>query len=413
MNKSAGADGPLSGVRVLDLTSVIFGSYATCILADLGADVIKIEQPKSRTGGDGGDIMRWGGTPPKSAKAGLGPVFLTINRNKRSVVLDLTTEFGMQALLELVKTADIFASNIRLSALEKLGLSYEALARIKQDLIYVHASGFGRGGAYEGQAAYDDIIQSLSGFADLLSTSDGDPKPRFIPTVIADKGAALFMAYAAVAALYHRQQSGVGQFVEVPMLETITSFLLAEHLYDEAYDPPTGGWTHPRMISPHRRPYQTKDGHITVMPHDNATWRLFFEVADASDTIMSDTRHQSYEARAKHYIWLYDVMDELLQKQDTSYWLQVLQDRGIPCAKVNRFTDLKQDPHLQSVGFFQERQHPDAGPYFAMKPPVNFSRSPASIRTDAPTLGQHTEEVLNEIGLSLADAQKVGHPENL
>jgi crotonobetainyl-CoA:carnitine CoA-transferase CaiB-like acyl-CoA transferase len=181
MSKSAGADGPLSGVRVLDLTSVIFGSYATCILGDLGADVIKIEQPKSRTGGSGGDIMRWGGTPPKSAKAGLGPVFLTINRNKRSVVLDLTTEFGMQALLELVKTADIFASNIRSSALEKLGLSYEALATIKQDLIYIHASGFGRGGAYEGQAAYDDIIQSLSGFADLLSASDGDPKPRFIP----------------------------------------------------------------------------------------------------------------------------------------------------------------------------------------------------------------------------------------
>src|SRR3954452_16243897 len=229
--------GPLSGVRVLDLTSVVNGAYGTQILADQGADVIKLEDPGSGRG-DGGDIMRWAGHPPEGAPRGMGPIYLTINRNKRSVLLDLTDPKSRKTLEKLIRTCDVFAASVRYAGLKRLGLAYEDVAAIRPDIVYVHAAGYGSEGPYAGEPAYDDLIQSASGLAASLRATDGNPTPRILPTLVADKVSGLFMAQAVTAALLHRARTGEGQFVEVPMLECVTSFLLVEHLYDHTFEPP-------------------------------------------------------------------------------------------------------------------------------------------------------------------------------
>jgi len=397
-NEGAETRGPLSGIRIVDVTNVVFGAYGTSILADLGADVIKVEAPKTPVGGAGGDVMRYPGHPPEGSPPGMGPIFLTINRNKRSVVIDLASEAGRNVLMKLVGTADIFASNMRMTALERYNLGYESLRTLKPDLIYVHCAGYGRGGPYDGKPAYDDVIQAQSGFASLASRIEGGP-PRFVPSIIGDKTAGLFMAYATMAALFHRQRTGEGQLVEVPMLECLTSFLLVEHLFDQAFDPPTGDWTYRRIATADRKPYATRDGYIAVMPYSDQNWRDFFELAHADPELANDPRFESYEMRARNYLWIYSAIEPLLLRRTTDEWMMLLTEKGIPCARINDLDDLKTDPHLTAVNFFQRREHPDVGPYFAIKHPVQFSATPADIRSDAPRLGQHTEDILREIGL--------------
>jgi len=397
-NEGAETRGPLSGIRIVDVTNVVFGAYGTSILADLGADVIKVEAPKTPVGGAGGDVMRYPGHPPEGSPPGMGPIFLTINRNKRSVVIDLASEAGRNALMKLVGTADIFASNMRMTALERYNLGYESLRTLKPDLIYVHCAGYGRGGPYDGKPAYDDVIQAQSGFASLASRIEGGP-PRFVPSIIGDKTAGLFMAYATMAALFHRQRTGEGQLVEVPMLECLTSFLLVEHLFDQAFDPPTGDWTYRRIATADRKPYATRDGYIAVMPYSDQNWRDFFELAHADPELANDPRFESYEMRARNYLWIYSAIEPLLLRWTTDEWMMLLTEKGIPCARINDLDDLKTDPHLTAVNFFQRREHPDVGPYFAIKHPVQFSATPADIRSDAPRLGQHTDDILREIGL--------------
>ncbi len=251
--------GPLAGVRVVDLTSVVFGAYATQMLGDMGADVIKIETPAGPKGG-GGDVMRWAGHPPEGAPAELGPIFMTINRNKRSMLLDLRKGEDAEALRRLIATADVFAASVRYDGLKRLGFDYDGVKAIRPDIVYAHGAGYGSAGPYAGEPAYDDLIQSACGLADLLPRADGDPRPRLIPALIADKVSGLFMTQAICAALYHRQRTGEGQFVEVPMLECLTSFTLAEHFYGHVYDPPTGPWAYTRIANPERKPFPTKDG---------------------------------------------------------------------------------------------------------------------------------------------------------
>ena len=231
--------GALAGVRILDMTSVVFGAYATQMLGDLGADVIKVEFPGGRRGG-GGDIMRWAGHVPGEAPRDMGPIFLTINRNKRSVVLDLKKEADKRALMRLVKTCDALVSSVRYEGMKRLGLSYEEIAAVKPDIVYVHAAGYGSNGPYAGEPAYDDLIQSASGCADVLPRTDGNPTPRILPTLMADKVSGLFLSQAVTAALLHKQRTGEGQFVEAPMFECVTSFLMVEHLFDHTFVPPTG-----------------------------------------------------------------------------------------------------------------------------------------------------------------------------
>jgi crotonobetainyl-CoA:carnitine CoA-transferase CaiB-like acyl-CoA transferase len=391
------ATGPLAGIKILDLTSVVNGAYATQILADQGAEVIKLEDPGSGRGA-GGDIMRWAGHVPDGAPRDMGPIFLTINRNKRSVLLDLKTEHARRALKKLIAWADVFAASVRYDGLARLGLGYEDVKAIKPDIVYVHAAGYGSDGPYAGEPAYDDLIQSASGLADILPRTDGNPTPRILPTLVADKVSGLFMAQAVTAALLHKARTGQGQFVEVPMLECVTSFALVEHLYDHAFEPPVGQWGYVRVVNPHRKPFKTADGYIGLLPYTDKQWDQFFEVAGWGDSLAKDPRFSDYAARAKHTHELYGLVETVTGTKTTDEWLALLKPLSIPVVRTNRLDDLESDPHLEAVGLFEEYDLPDVGPYKALRPPVKFHGSPANIRRHPPRLGQHTAEVLAEIG---------------
>ncbi|MDB5449554.1 MAG: L-carnitine dehydratase/bile acid-inducible protein [Phenylobacterium sp.] len=391
------ATGPLAGIRILDLTSVVNGAYATQILADQGADVIKLEDPGSGRGA-GGDIMRWAGHVPEGAPRDMGPIFLTINRNKRSVLLDLKQPSAVRALRRLIRSCDVFAASVRYDGLTRLGLGYEDVKAIRPDIVYVHAAGYGSDGPYAGEPAYDDLIQSASGLADILPRTDGNPVPRILPTLVADKVSGLFMAQALTAALLHRARTGEGQFVEVPMLECVTSFTLVEHLYDHAFEPPTGQWGYSRVVNPHRKPFRTKDGYIGLLPYTDKQWDQFFEVAGWGDSLAKDPRFSDYAARAKHTHELYALVETVTGTRTTDEWLALLKPLSIPVVKTNRLDDLESDPHLAAVGLFEQYEHPEVGTYKALRPPVRFSATPANIRRHPPRLGEHTDEVLAELG---------------
>ncbi len=387
--------GPLTGVRIVDLTSVVNGAYGTQILADQGADVIKVEDPGGQRG-DGGDIIRWAGVPPENAPRGMGPIFVTINRNKRSVVLDLTKPQDKKKLERLIKTADVFAASVRYAGLKRLGLAYEDVAAIKPDIVYVHAAGYGSDGPYAGEPAYDDLIQSASGLADVLTRWDGNDTPRILPTLVADKVSGLFLSQAISAALYHRQRTGEGQFVEVPMLECITSFLLVEHLFGHTYEPPTAQWGYTRVLNPYRKPFKTKDGWIGLLPYTDKQWDQFFEAAGMGEAIAKDPRFSDYFTRSKHISELYAQVEIAAATKTTDEWIALLKPLSIPIVKTNRLDDLPEDPHLKAVDFFQTYEHPGLGQYRQMRPPVRFSKTPSNIRMHPPELGEHTDEVLGE-----------------
>lgn len=391
------ATGPLAGLRVLDLTSVVNGAYATQILADQGADVIKLEDPGSGRGA-GGDIMRWAGHTPEGCPRDMGPIFLTINRNKRSIQLDLKQESARRAIRRLIRSCDVFAASVRYEGLKRLGLAYEDVAAIKPDIVYVHAAGYGSDGPYAGEPAYDDLIQSASGMADILPRTDGNPTPRILPTLVADKVSGLFMAQAVTAALLHRARTGEGQFVEVPMFECVTSFLLVEHLYDQAYQPPSGQWGYQRVINPNRKPFRTKDGWIGLLPYTDKQWDQFFDAAGFGEQVKSDPRFADYSNRARHTRELYALIEQAAATKTTQEWLDILKPLSIPVVKTNTLDDLNTEPHLAAVGFFETYEHPEVGRYRAIRPPVKFSKTPANIRRHPPRLGEHTAEILAEAG---------------
>ena len=387
--------GPLKGVRILDMTSVVFGAYATQMLGDLGADVIKVEFPGGRRGG-GGDIMRWAGHPPPGAPDDLGPIFMTINRNKRSILLNLREPKAMRALKRLIRTSDVFAASVRYEGLTRLGLDYEAVKAIKPDIVYVHGSGYGSDGPYAGEPAYDDLIQSACGMADLLPRTDGDPRPRLIPSLIADKVSGHFMAQAILAAMFHHARTGEGQFAEVPMFECMTGFNLAEHFFGHVYDPPTGQWSYTRVANPERKPFATKDGYIGLLPYTDKQWDQFFDVAGWGESFGKAPRFSDYATRGKHIRELYGLVEEVTVTRTTEEWLALLKPLQIPVVRMNRLDELQADPHLAAVGLFQRYEHPDAGAYFNLRPPVRYSKTPANIRRHPPRMGEHTQELLAE-----------------
>jgi crotonobetainyl-CoA:carnitine CoA-transferase CaiB-like acyl-CoA transferase len=394
VTESQPAPGALSGVRVIDLTSVVFGPYATQVLADWGADVIKVEGPALNEKGEGGDTMRYAGAAPAK---GLGPIFMALNRNKRSVFLDLRLEEDRASLKALLATAHVFVSNVRMAGLKRLGLGYDDVRAINPHIIFAHAAGYDSDGPDAGAAAYDDLIQARCGLADLQSRVGEGGRPLYLPSLVADKVSGLFLSQAILAALYHQRATGEGQFVEVPMLETLTSFTLVEHFFNQTYAPPTGGWGYSRVLSEHRQPFRTSDGVVAMLPYSTEQWERIFAHLGRPGAITGDPRFSTFAARTDHINELYGELVALAPSRSTADWLALLTELDVPHVRLNRLEDLQHDAQLEAVGLFQRREHPQAGPYTAIRSPVKFSRTPASLRRDPPTVGQHTAEVLAEL----------------
>ena len=377
----------LEGVRVVDLTSVVFGPYATQILADLGADVIKVEAPA-------GDIFRRVGRPAKTP--GMGGPHMTVNRGKRSVALDLKTPEGAAYLRDLIATADVLIHNVRAEAMERLGFGYEAARAIKPDLVYVHCAGFGAGGPYAALQAYDDVIQAATGATSLIGKVDGDARPRYLPTIVADKVGGLNAAYAVLAAYVHRLRTGEGQFVEAPMFEAFVQFLLEEHLCEATFTPPTGPLGYDRLLDPSRQPYPTADGAISIVPYSDGNWAVIFEVL-GEPSVMDDPRFATALDRMRNAPLLHAHIARLTPARSSAAWLARLAAANIPAMPCRELGDIMDDPHLAAVGFFEAAQHPTEGAYVRTRPPIRFSAAPDLRSGHAPQVGEHTEEVRAEL----------------
>jgi crotonobetainyl-CoA:carnitine CoA-transferase CaiB-like acyl-CoA transferase len=381
----------LSNIKIADMTTVIFGPYCTQTLADMGADVVKVE-PK------GGDDFRNVGKP--AINRSMGPCHLTINRGKRSVVWDLKSEHGKAAIRKLIEQSDVFIHNIRPDAVARLGLTFEEVRAIKPDIVYVHCLGFGSDGPYAGRPAYDDLIQGLSGATMLLPKVDGNERPRFIPTAFADKVSGMHAMYATLAALHHRDRTGEAVHVEVPMFECVTHFLLEEHFYEAEFDPPVGPFLYQRQVDPSRQPLKTSNGWIVIAPYVDARWIKLFEVMGAPKELQ-DERIADRKGRFFNQDYMMSRVQEYFDKQTTEYWIDALGKADIPAARVNDFPDLQSDPHLVATGFFQRREHPTEGHYWETQPPVTFRGAQQREIAPAPGIGEHTELVLSELGLGV------------
>ena len=383
-------NGPLSGYRILDLTAVVLGPYATQILGDMGADVIKVESPS-------GDMTREIG--PRKAP-GMAPIHLSISRNKRSIVLDLKQSSAIDALLQLAANADVFVHSMRPQAITRLGLGYDEIKAAREDIVYCATYGFGADGPYAQRPAYDDLIQGMCGLADLIGkVTDG--APRYAPTIIADKTVGLFVANALLAALLHRERSGVGQAIEVPMFETMVSYVMLEHLWDRNANPDDGDLGYVRMLAHTRRPYRTQDGYICVLAYTDRHWKAFFELAGRPE-LSDDPRFVSIATRTENIAELYAIAEEITRTRTSEAWLSVLQQAQVPAGPVNSLEDLLSDPHLVDQQLFQRFDHPSVGETLQVRPPVRFSKTPAGISRHAPLLGEHTTELLREAGLDEA-----------
>ena len=384
-NLADAVPGPLAGMRVVDLTTILLGPVATQMLGDLGADVIKVESP-------GGDAVRGAGPPPVGDR--MGAIFLTNNRNKRGIVLDLKDPRGLEAMMRLVESADAFVHNMRPQAIDKLGLDYPSVSARNASIVYCGAWGFRRSGPYGHKPAYDDMIQAVSGLAALQATNG---EPRYVNSVVADKVTGLHVAVAVLAALVHRVRTGEGQCIEVPMFETLVGFNMFEHLYGKAYEPPRGSMGYPRALSPGRRPYRTRDGWIGVLPYTDRQWTTLFEIANRPD-LAEDPRFRTLPSRLAHIDEVYATLATLLAERTTAEWLGALDAANIPSMPVNQPDDLIDDPHLAATGFWQTVEHPDLGTLRFPDVPARFSATPGTIRRAPPKLGEHSVEILTEIG---------------
>jgi crotonobetainyl-CoA:carnitine CoA-transferase CaiB-like acyl-CoA transferase len=386
--------GPLSGIRVIDITTVVLGPFCSQTLGDMGADVIKVET----TQGDSTRLIGPSRTP------GMGSYFANLNRNKRSLAIDLKKPAAREAILRLVETADVFVHNMRIGAAARLGLDYETLSARNPKLIYACASGFRKGSSMQEFPAYDDLIQGVSGTASLNAGANGEP--RYFPTVMVDKLTGATLASMIGMALFHRERTGQGQEIHLPMMETILSFMLVEHLWSGTLGEPEKGLGYPRMLTPHRRPYRTKDGYISVIAHSNAQWGKLFEAMGVPHLI-DDPRFNSVSARSKNIDAAYATLTEGLTQRTTEEWLAELRPADIPCGKANGLDDLFTDPYLTETGYFEAHKHPVEGDVVIPAIPARFSKSPPNVHRPWPTLGQHTREILAEAGCSEAEIEAI------
>lgn len=377
--------GPLEGVRVLDLTSNFMGPFAALLLADMGADVCKIE---SRDG----DTSRGIGT---GRHPGMGPIFLHLNRNKRSLGLDLKRPEAKATLRRMLPEADVLMYSLRPASMGRLGLSYADVAEVNPRLIYAGAFGFGQGGQYAHKPAYDDLIQAAVGMPVLQARKIGPP--QYVATAVADRVVGMAMSNAIAMALYRRERSGVGQEVQIPMFETFAQFVMGDHLYGHTFEPPIGDWGYARMMNPDRRPYQTNDGFVGVNVYTDAHWQRFFRLVGRAD-LADDPRFSSISARTENFGILLPLVAEIFGTRSTAEWLELLGEADIPVIAMNTPEALLDDPHMKDVGFFQLEEHPTEGLIRSMGIPQTWSESQPELRYPAPLLGGNTRELLDEYG---------------
>jgi len=377
------ARGPLAGLRVVDLTAMVMGPYCTQIMADMGAEVIKVEPPQ-------GDNTRYISVGPASGMSG---VFVNVNRGKRSVVLDLQAESGKAAMRALIQRADVFIHSMRSKAVTKLGFSYADVAEINPAIIYTNCYGYGRRGPERDRPAYDDTIQAECGLPYVQQQLTGEAD--YVGTIIADKVAGLTALYATTMALFHRERTGEGQEVEVAMFETMASFMLVEHANGAMFDPPLGPAVYPRTVAPNRRPYRTKDGHIAALIYNDKHWNAFIAAVQPQ---WASELYATLELRAHQIDAVYGLVAETLAERTTDEWLALFRELEIPAARLNSPDALFDDPHLNAVGLFETVDTPHGKVRFPGVP-TWFSRTPGKVHGPAPELGADTAAVLEELGL--------------
>jgi crotonobetainyl-CoA:carnitine CoA-transferase CaiB-like acyl-CoA transferase len=373
----------LEGIRIIDLSTVIFGPYATQMLADLGAEVIKIESPT-------GDTPRYMGGFKNTPY--MGGTHMTVNRGKKSAVLDLKKPEDADVLRKLIEDADVFVHNIRARAITKLGFGYEAVKAIKPDIIYAHFTGFSQDGPWKDWPAYDDVIQAATGTTSLLSRVDGNPAPRYLPSLIADKVSGTYGAQALLVALIHKLRTGEGQHVEVPMLDCFASFMLTEHLQDSVFEPPLGPPGYPRQLDPARQPFPTADGHIVIVPYTDAKIVKLFELLEDKD-FLTNAPFDTPMGRFQNMTPIYARIGEMTPKKTNAEWIALLNAHDFPVMPVADLADVFANPHLQATGFFQLAEHPSEGMIRQMRPPVRYSADPNRTIGFAPRLGEHTDDI--------------------
>jgi crotonobetainyl-CoA:carnitine CoA-transferase CaiB-like acyl-CoA transferase len=389
--------GPLKGIKIVDLSSIVMGPYGSALLGDLGADVIKVENL-------GGDLIRLGG---KSPTPRMGPIYMRLNRNKKSLELNLKKDSAKEAMLRLLKDADVFFTNVRGQGLKRLGLSYGDVKAVNPKIIYTHCTGFNSEGPYAGRQALDDIVQAASGLPGLLPLADGHPEMRYVPMLIGDKSAALHAVYATIAALFHRERTGEGQFVEVPLFESFVSFNLVETMYGNSFVPPLGSTVYPRSVERNRKPFKAKNGYVAIVPYSDTDFIKFFDLAGHPE-IMEDPRYQTFTGRIENIDTLYGHIAEVALERTVEEWEELCAELNIPCMPVRSLDDITDDRHLKATDFFQKRQHPTEGEYIAIKHPVRFEKTPAVLRHDPPKLGQHNKELLSGLGYTDEQTEDMG-----
>ena len=388
--------GPLAGVKVIDITSVLMGPYATQMLADLGADVVKIEPPA-------GDATRKIG-PGGNEK--MGPIYMGLNRNKRSLVLDLKSPEGLEILLKLVATADVLSYNVRPAAMERLGLTWERLSEINPRLIFVGMYGFSQRGRYAPSPAFDDLIQAATAMPSTMAASI-DGTPRFVPLNLVVRSVGIYAFGVVSAALYSRERTGKGQRVDIPMFETMVPFVLGDHFYGEKFVPRKGALGYPRLLSPMRKPFRTKDAHVCCVIYQDHHWKAFLDILGMPEMYESDPRIANITSRTTHADDLNAFVEKHLAEKTTAEWRDLLKAADIPVFPVHTFDSLIDDPHLQDIGFFREEDGPGVGQIRETAGPSGWHGTVPPVYTPPPMLGQHSAEVLDELGYQADDIKRL------
>jgi crotonobetainyl-CoA:carnitine CoA-transferase CaiB-like acyl-CoA transferase len=387
--------GPLEGVKVIDMTSVLMGPYATQTLGDYGADVIKVESPD-------GDITRQIG-PVRNP--GMGPIFLNANRSKRSISLDLKKPAGRDVLLRLAAKADVLVYNVRPQAMARLKLDYASVAAVNPGIVYAGMFGFGQDGPYAAKPAYDDLLQGASGLSHLIARA-GDGTPRYVPTALADRVVGLSAVGAILASLLHRERTGRGQQLDIPMFETMVGFVLGDHLGGLTFEPPLDQGGYARQMSPDRRPYRTSDGFISVIIYNDKQWDSFFAATGRAD-LRKHPMFADFAARMLNIDAVYAELGRIFATRTTAEWLKLLTEADIPTMPVHDLQSLLQDPHLVKTGFFAAADHPTEGAIRSMRVAATWSDTPAVPERLAPRLGEHSREILSEAGFSAEEIMRL------